>query len=162
MTDAKTGNMDQAPYYFHQGASEKAYEYLGAHRTGDAVVFRVWAPNAARVRVIGSFNGWSEDSAPALKRISEGGVWEGTVRAAKAGDTYKFLIDTADGRAIYKADPYAFFSETEGGHASVVYDFGKGFDWTDDIRVRIVMLPEAAELKFAMEEMGDFLKKHKR
>lgn len=39
---------------------------------------------------------------------------------------------------------------------------GAGFDWTDDIRVRIVMLPEAAELKFAMEEMGDFLKKHKR
>ena len=33
----------------------------------------------------------------------------------------------------------------------------RGFDWTDDIRVRIVMLPEAAELKFAMEEMGDFL-----
>ena len=39
---------------------------------------------------------------------------------------------------------------------------GAGFDWTDDIRVRIVMLPEAAELRFAMEEMGDFLKKHKR
>lgn len=55
MTDAKTGNMDQAPYYFHQGASEKAYEYLGAHRTGDAVVFRVWAPNADSVSVVGDF-----------------------------------------------------------------------------------------------------------
>ncbi len=119
-------------YLFHQGTNFKAYEYLGAHPARRGTVFRVWAPNARRVRVIGSFNGWAEDSAPALKRISEGGVWEGTVRGAKEGDTYKFLIDTADGRAIYKADPYAFFSETEGGHASVVYDFGKGFAWTDD------------------------------
>ena len=53
MTDEKTRKNDLAPYYFHQGASEKAYEYLGAHRTGETVTFRVWAPNADSVSVVG-------------------------------------------------------------------------------------------------------------
>lgn len=39
---------------------------------------------------------------------------------------------------------------------------GSGFDWNEDIRVRIVMLPEPKQLRIAMEAMGDFLKKHKR
>jgi len=39
---------------------------------------------------------------------------------------------------------------------------GSGFDWNEDLRVRIVMLPDAQRLACAMEDMGDFLKKHKR
>ena len=39
---------------------------------------------------------------------------------------------------------------------------GRGFDWFDDIRFRIVMLPQPETLAGAMRELGDFLSKHKR
>ena len=53
---------DDALYLFHQGNNIKAYEYLGAHRINkDEVVFRVWAPNAQAVSVIGEFNGWDRE-----------------------------------------------------------------------------------------------------
>ncbi|MBQ4155406.1 MAG: hypothetical protein IJD90_01220, partial [Clostridia bacterium] len=59
-------NEDLAPYYFHQGTSNRAYEYLGAHFTevnGEkGVMFRVWAPNAVSVSVVGSFNNWDDNA----------------------------------------------------------------------------------------------------
>ena len=55
-----------AAFYFHQGTSSRAFDYLGAHREGDAVFFRVWAPNAERVSVCGDFNGWNKDQFPLL------------------------------------------------------------------------------------------------
>ena len=55
---------DQAPYFFHQGSSERAYDYLGFHRTAEGDVFRVWAPNADAVSVVGDFNGWDPAAAP--------------------------------------------------------------------------------------------------
>ena len=60
----KNTNDNLAPYYFHQGTSNRAYEYLGAHfaevNGESGVVFRVWAPHAVAVSVIGEFNNWDE------------------------------------------------------------------------------------------------------
>ena len=62
---------DQAAFYFHQGTSTHAYDYLGCHllRDGDKYLytFRVWAPNALSVSVVGDFNGWDAGNAPSRR-----------------------------------------------------------------------------------------------
>ena len=119
---------------FHRGENFKAYEIFGAHRAAEGIRFRVWAPHAARVRVIGSFCHWAEENAPLLSRaFGDESVFEGVVPGAKFGDVYKYLIETRDGRKIYKADPYAFFGEYGGGHASVLWDSDRAFGWTDNL-----------------------------
>ena len=63
---------DMAPYLFHQGTNYYAYEYLGVHREDSRYVFRVWAPNADAIFLVGDFNGWSEDMP--MTRLSDGGI----------------------------------------------------------------------------------------
>ena len=130
MTDAKTGNMDQAPYYFHQGASEKAYEYLGAHRTGDAVVFRVWAPNADSVSVVGDFCAWDPSRYP-MERVTGGGIWESRIPAGTVpeGSLYKYFIRNG-AKELYKADPYGVSMQCPPETATVYRELGD-FDWHD-------------------------------
>ncbi len=123
---------DNVPLYlFHQGTNSKAYEYLGAHRVkgSDAVVFRLWAPHARSVSIVGDFNDWRTDASPCT-RISEQGVWECTVDGVKPFDSYKFYIESANGRFFYKSDPYAFHAETRPGTASKFYEFGN-YKWGD-------------------------------
>ena len=121
-------------YFFHEGTNAKAYEYLGAHSDGEGgVCFRVWAPNARNAEVVGDFNGWQPGKAP-MKKIS-GGVWECTVDGVKQYDSYKFLIHTADGRQLFKSDPYAFHAETRPGTASKFYE-SLDFDWNDGAWLR--------------------------
>ena len=43
-------------YYFHQGTNYRSYELLGAHYTKKSTTFRVFAPNAKIVSVVGEFN----------------------------------------------------------------------------------------------------------
>ena len=121
-------------YFFHEGTNAKAYEYLGAHSDGvGGVCFRVWAPNARNAEVVGDFNGWQPGKAP-MKKIS-GGVWECTVNGVRQYDSYKFLIYTADGRRLFKSDPYAFHAETRPGTASKFYE-SLDFDWNDGAWLR--------------------------
>ena len=103
----KNKSNDLAPYLFHQGTNFRSYRYLGVHRTRGKWIFRVWAPNAAAVCVVGDFNNWG-DSCP-MTRITDGGVWEATLpgNAFSVGQLYKFKISARDGRELYKADPYA-------------------------------------------------------
>ena len=63
-------------YLFHQGTNFFSYDYLGANKLADdgRYIFRVWAPNAEAVYLVGDFNFWDE-SMP-MVRISERGVWE--------------------------------------------------------------------------------------
>ena len=122
-------------YLFHQGTYFKAYEYLGAHRQTDGkgrayTVFRTWAPNADAVFVTGDFNGWSE-SAP-MKKITEKGLWEAKIRLDfKNSDEikYKYLLINK-GKAVFKADPYAFYDGTHKETASFLYELPQ-FNWTD-------------------------------
>ncbi len=98
-------NSDMAPYLFHQGTNYRAFDYMGVHRIGSNILFRVWAPNAEQVWVVGEFNGWSDDH-PMMK-ITEGGIWETTLSGETVldGQSYKYKIRN-NGRLIYKADPY--------------------------------------------------------
>ena len=64
----KSGYDPNIPLYlFHEGTNAKAYEFLGAHLCENGAVFRVWAPNAAKVYVTGSFNGWQANGNPMQK-----------------------------------------------------------------------------------------------
>ena len=118
---------------FYGGTNSEAYRYLGAHRTRrsgkDGYVFRVWAPNAAYVSVVGDFCGWNGYAHPMEKNAD--GFWECFVPSLKRYDTYKFAVTAQSGETVLKADPYAFHAETRPGTASKLYDLG-GYRWGDD------------------------------
>ena len=120
-------------YLFGQGTHYEIYEKLGAHPSEEngkkGYFFAVWAPNAADVHVIGSFNNWDE-TAHQLKRTKTGNIWTGFVPGVGIGQLYKYLITTPEGKKLYKADPYANFAELRPGNASRTTDLS-GFKWTD-------------------------------
>ncbi len=105
-----------------------AYEFLGCHKSKGGHIFRVWAPNAAGVSLVGDFNGWDAD---ADKMEQCDGVWQIEKSGLKIFDNYKFAVKKQDGTTVFKADPFAFHSETAPSTASKVYDLD-GFDWRDD------------------------------
>lgn len=119
-------------YFFHQGTNYKAYEFLGAHVTvtgkTKGVTFRVWAPNAKSVSVVGDFNGW--DVAKSIMQKISSGVYELFIENVFEFDSYKYYVVSQDGKGVFKADPYAFHSETPPYTASKVYDI-EGFEWGD-------------------------------
>ncbi|MBE6773447.1 MAG: 1,4-alpha-glucan branching protein GlgB [Ruminococcaceae bacterium] len=132
MTDKKVLGDDVALYLFHQGNNMKAYEYMGCHKVNgekDLFSFRVWAPHAKAVNVIGSFNNWDEN-AGAMTRINDAGMWECYLSGVKIYDSYKFLVTAADGKKTAKADPYAFHTETRPGTASKYFELD-GYKWGD-------------------------------
>ena len=116
-------------YLFHQGTYYHAYNLLGCHPENGGAWFRVWAPNAKAISVVGDFNSWNGESNK-LVRIKDSSVWEVFVPVVKQFDNYKYQILTKDNKTLYKADPYAFHSETNGATASKVYDL-TDYDWTD-------------------------------
>ena len=117
-------------YLFNKGENARAYEYLGAHFCEDGnVVFRVWAPNAVAVSVVGEFNGWQSGVSP-MYMVDDSGVWETVIGGLKVYDTYKYAILTKDGRELFKCDPFAFHSETRPANASKLYDI-EGYQWHD-------------------------------
>ena len=91
---------------------------FGANPNASGTQFRVWAPNADRVFVTGTFNGWNDASDELTK--GEGGVFAGTVAAAKAGDEYLYVIERG-GQTVKRADPRAARMTSSAGN-SVVYD----------------------------------------
>ena len=60
--------------------------------------------------VIGEFNGWNE-TADKMERIGEGGIYTTFIDGVQEGQMYKYLLELADGRKLYKADPYANYAE---------------------------------------------------
>ena len=82
-----------------------AFRYLGCHLAdGEGYVFRVWAPNAEAVHVVGEFNFWNSEDLP-MHKIGAG-VWEAASVYAKAGQAYKYCVTGRSGRTVYKTDPY--------------------------------------------------------
>ena len=123
-------------YLFGQATHYDIYKKLGAHpaerRKKKGILFDVWAPHAAEVYVIGTFNDWDETANPMQRLEPSGiGIFEAFIPKAELGDLYKYLIITPDGRKLYKADPYANYAEVRPGTASRIADI-EHFKWTDD------------------------------
>ena len=107
-----------------EGNHLASYQKLGAHPIThdgvDGVAFAVWAPNAARVSLIGDFNGWDGRRMPMRMRHG-GGFWEIFVPGLRPGQLYKYEVVSADGTLLpLKADPHAEQAERPPGTASVV------------------------------------------
>lgn len=117
-------------YLFHDGTNYKAYEFFGNHKIeNETYAFRVWAPNAKEVSVVGDFNSW--DTEKNKCQCISPGIWEAVIDNVKKYDCYKYSITTSTGSVIYKADPYAVHQETRPGTGSKVYELDK-YKWNDN------------------------------
>jgi 1,4-alpha-glucan branching enzyme len=119
-------------YLWAEGTHRRLAGWLGAHPDPDpdrGTTFRVWAPNATSVSVIGDWNGWTAGDDP-LDRSPDGQLWEGCARGARAGHVYKYSLTTRDGRVLEKSDPVAFASEVPPRTGSVVWDLD--YQWQDE------------------------------
>ena len=113
---------------FRNGRSSDAYRYFGSHREGGSTVFRVWAPRAKSISLVGDFNSWDVSADP-MTRI-EHDVFELRVNGLKQYDNYKYAVEGADGKTVLKCDPYAYHCETRPSTAAKVYDLS-GYEWGD-------------------------------
>ncbi|MCI8539311.1 MAG: 1,4-alpha-glucan branching protein GlgB [Oscillospiraceae bacterium] len=122
---------------FQNGSASHAYQYFGSHPAcqdgEEGYLFRVWAPNARQVAVMGNFNCWDPESHH-MDQVSPG-IWECFIPGLERYDIYKYAIHTQDGRMLAKADPYAFHAETRPGTASKLYDIS-GYTWGDQAWIR--------------------------
>ncbi|KUL98648.1 1,4-alpha-glucan branching protein [Fusobacterium nucleatum subsp. nucleatum] len=123
-----SGQMEQ--YLFHRGEFRQAYEYLGAHPTRSSTIFRIWAPSAKSVAVVGDFNDWRAREEDYCHKLTNEGIWEVEIKKIKKGNLYKYQIETSWGEKILKSDPYAFYSELRPQTASIVNGKPK-FRWAD-------------------------------
>lgn len=120
-----------AAYLFHQGTYNQAYEFFGAHPTEDGkVVFRIWAPNAQDISVVGDFNDWNPDANKMQRLENLGGIWELTLDNLEKGALYKYAIKQKDGEVVLKADPYGNHSEKRPATASIYWP-EEEYKWND-------------------------------
>lgn len=155
---------EQTKYLFHQGTNYRSYNYLGSHfaKKGKdrGVIFRVWAPNAESVSVVGDFNGWDK-TANVMKK--DGGIFELFVKGLKQYDNYKYCVKSQNSEVL-KADPYAFHAETTPETASKIYDLD-GYKWRDgeymenlggQAHHKPMNIYEVNLLSFMRKENGDY------
>ncbi len=93
-------------YLFNKGEHRRIHRFLGAHLVEGGVRFAVWAPNAQRVSVVGSFNDWNIH-AHAMERRGSTGVWERFIPDLGHGLYYKFAVQKPGGRWEFRTDPFA-------------------------------------------------------
>lgn len=134
---------DYPLHLFHHGTNYKAYEFFGVHactiKRKRGFMFRVWAPCAKNVWLVGEFNDWKGENYQ-MTRLIDGESFEIFVSGLKEFNSYKYKIETNDGRILYKADPYAFHAETPGGdssNASKIYNLD-GYNWNDKEYLKVL------------------------
>ena len=125
-------NREEFLWRFHEGTETYGYHFFGAHPVEEdgcsAWVFRVWAPQAQEVHIAGDFNGWSDWVTEMQRREDE--IWECTVKDLPEFTNYKYVITTADGKKLWKADPYGFASGLRPDTNSRLCD-PSGYQWGD-------------------------------
>lgn len=112
---------------FYDGSTFTAHTFFGAHPEPEGVLFRVFAPNANAVALIGDFNGWQPTP---MEREENPGVWYLWFAGAHEGQRYKYRIDEFGGRTRDRADPYGFGSELRPATCSIVAETRR-FPFTD-------------------------------
>lgn len=113
---------------FHNHYADNAYDYLGSFYNKDFTLFRVYAPHANSISVVGDFNNWN-NSSHRMEKIDDRGIWEVKIPNVKIFDNYKYCIFN-NGKEIYKQDPYSYHNQTDGLTASKVYNINN-YQWND-------------------------------
>ena len=102
---------------FYTGHLFDVYRYFGAHKEGDHFIFRVFAPGARGVTVMGEFSSWREIP---MYQENQSGVYISEPIAAKLGQMYKYCIYTGKGWRVEHADPYGFQMELRPANCSIL------------------------------------------
>lgn len=117
---------------FYSGRDCRAFDYMGAHpftQDGEqGYLFRVYAPEAEKVSVMGEFNGWNREADYMVR--DEQGIWEKFIPHISEYAAYKYSVWAKSGDVFDKSDPYGYHFETRPGNATKVYDI-EGYDWND-------------------------------
>lgn len=98
-------------------------QFIGVQIQKERCAFRVWAPHASEIYVVGEFNGWSKVKNPLKKE--QNGFWYGEVEGAKPGDEYRYRIVTPTGE-LMRNDPRSRIVTSSVGN-SVIHN--PVFDW---------------------------------
>ena len=124
--------MEKRSELFYSGRDCRAYDYMGAHpfvQDGEqGYLFRVYAPEAENVSVMGEFNGWNRDVDYMTR--DEQGIWEKFIPNIPEYAAYKYSVWAKSGDVFDKSDPYGFHFETRPGNATKAYDID-GYEWGD-------------------------------
>ncbi len=126
---------DDDIHFFNEGTHYDLHTKLGAHliSTEDGTpgtYFAVWAPNAASVSVVGSFNEWNHRRHALVPRGSSG-IWEGFLPGVGQGALYKYhIVARAKNYQVDKADPFGVFHEVAPKTASIVWSLD--YEWGDE------------------------------
>ncbi len=124
---------EQDRYLFNFGTHYELYNHMGAHLTSrsgiDGTIFRVWAPSASRVSVLGNFNGWDGRVHP-MRSLGGSGIWELFLPGISENELYKFEIRTQQGAILVKNDPFQFYGELRPKTASIVRPLDR-YTWQD-------------------------------
>ncbi len=125
---------EQDRYLFNFGTNYSLYNLLGAqlslHERVSGTLFRVWAPNARAISVIGHFNGWDR-RVHQMRVLGNSGIWELFIPGINENELYRFSIRTASGQIREKSDPCQFYGELRPGNASIVRNLNR-YVWHDD------------------------------
>ncbi|MGX7243690.1 1,4-alpha-glucan branching protein GlgB [Enterococcus quebecensis] len=108
---------------FETGENFYSQQFFGCHKMvqkeKNGYVFRVWAPKAQTIWLVGDFNEWNRSLS--LKKDEQFGVWEIFTTKPKEGDFYKYLVKQEDGREVYKIDPFAVRFEKRPKDAAIIH-----------------------------------------
>lgn len=122
-------------YLFNEGKLHQSFHHFGSHLIKDelnqiqGISFTVYAPHAKIVSVVGDFNNW-DSRTHVMKKIDNFGVFSLEIPGLSEWTRYKYCIVTSYGQTIFKADPYAYFSDNRPDTSSKAYDID-GFVWSD-------------------------------
>ena len=123
----------QDRYLFNNGTNYSLFHLFGAqlsmHEKVSGTLFRVWAPSAKAVSVIGHFNGW-DGRVHQMRVLDSSGIWELFIPGILEDELYRFKVRIADGTLVEKSDPFQFFGEIRPQTASVIRDLNR-YQWND-------------------------------
>jgi 1,4-alpha-glucan branching enzyme len=121
-------------FLFNFGTNYELYNHIGAHpgmySQIQGTIFRVWAPSATRISVIGNFNSWDGRVNP-MRSLGNSGLWELFLPGIGENEIYKFEIRTTRGDILEKSDPFQFFGEHRPRTASMVR-YLDHYQWKDE------------------------------
>lgn len=139
---------------FIRGIHYDIYKKLGAHIMTIGKVtgtyFAVWAPNAERVSVVGTFNNWDGRRHP-MRKLRAAGIFELFVPNVGAGDIYKYELKVKGGLTYLKTDPYANRFELRPDNAAIVTALA--YDWTDSEWIKSRKQLDAASMPMSVYEV---------